>query len=229
MLFSAQESQAWLRILEPRLGGPAELRRRLFAHFTGFLVYHAARPVDVDAYYKDGLRLGDRVAQLKFAHDVFLSGALPELSDASLREAADELGVSEDGRAFVSLDARGFLDGAGHYLIYGSEYLCGLAARLTARYGRDYRQILKQFGVPTIFELELPFNLVSGHDVDQFVEIASRQEPTRRRRIHVPEVDFTFRLRHPLPPEYVLSHSHPEMILDPLLGMSPYRVDAGAP
>jgi hypothetical protein len=226
MLFAGEESAAWLSLVRPRTLDIDEVRERLFASFEGFRVYHAARPRDVDSYYKEGLKLGSQAAQLEWAAEVFLSGEFPEITREDLKAAGGGLGLNEDGQAFVSLDARGYLSGAGHYLIYGSEHVCGIAASLTRRFGRDYRQVLKRFGTPTIFECRLPFELVSSGDLDQFLEVAVAQEPTSRRKRHLPEVDFTFRLRFPLPPECVLAHKHPSTILDPLLRMTPYTWEA---
>jgi hypothetical protein len=157
------------------------------------------------------------------ARGIFLSERFPEITAEVLEASDDRLGLNEDGLAFVSLDPRGFVDGAGHYLIYGSEYLCGIAAGLSQRTGRDYRQVLKEFGVPTIFRMRLPFEWISERDLEQFVQVLYDWIPAMRLRRGVPIVDFTFRLRRALPADCVLSHTHPRRIVDPLLGMTTYE------
>jgi hypothetical protein len=186
-------------------------------------VYHAARPVSVRSFYENGLLLGDHATQRMMAGRIFLSERFPEITVDLLEASEDRLGLNEDGLAFVSLDPRGFIDGAGHYLIYGSEYLCGVAAGLSQRTGRDYRQVLKECGVPTIFRMRLPFEWISERDLEQFVQLLYEYIPAMRVRRGVPKVDFTFRLRRALPADCMLSHRHPIRIVDPLLGMTPYE------
>jgi hypothetical protein len=227
MLFSWRKSHTWVPILGPRRGGATALRRRLPSLFDGVLVYHAARPVNVRTYYQRGLLLGDHLAQRAMARRIFLSREFPELTNEAFQAADCRLLPIEDGQAFVSLDSRGFLDGAGHYLIYGSEYLCGLAAGLSAH--RDYRQVLKRRGIPTIFRLRLQFGMVSDSDLTAFADLLYEHIPVIRSRMGAPQIDFTFRLRSPLPARCVLSHVHPRLIVDPLLGMTPYNLGARRP
>lgn len=224
MLFSWKNTRTWAPILGPRRGGNAGLHSRLRQSFDGLLVYHAARPTDVRNYYVRGLLLGQRAVQFDVAREIFLTGDFPELTSEMLVAADDRKEPTEDGQAFVSLDDRGFFNGAGHYLIYGSESLCGLAAGLASATGQDYRQVLKQRGTPTVFRLQLPFESIGERDFAEFIQLVYDEIPRVRRRMQVREVDFTFRLRRVLPPACVLSHVHPRRVADPLLRMMPYTV-----
>lgn len=159
---------------------------------------------------------------MKQAHEIFLSGEFPEISAACIDAAAAGIPDVDDGRVFVSLDDTDFLEFASHYLIYGSEFICAIAAGLSRTSARDYRQVLKRWGTPTIFRLKLPLGAISESDRNQFVEALSQQVPHVRRRRPVPAIDFTFRLRSGLPADSVLGHRHPERVLDPFLGMRPY-------
>jgi hypothetical protein len=210
-------------ILVPRRGGLLGLRSRLLASFEGLIVYHAARPISVRTFYERGLLLGDRATQMIAAREIFLSGRFPELTADALEASGDRFTLNEDGQAFVSLDSRGFVDGAGHYLIYGSEHLCAIAAGLSELTGRDYRQVLKEFGVPTVFRMKLPLEWVNEHELGQLVQLLHEWIPWVRRKRDAPSVDFTFRLRRALPADCVLSHVHPSRIVDPLLGMTQYE------
>lgn len=226
MLFSWTDSSSWRRLLEamPVRCSVHILQSRMRTAFDGVLVYHAARPRDVVTYYKRGLVLGSHADQKARAREIFLSGEFPELTEGSLAAAEDDIiPPIDDGRAFVSLDATGFIEYAGHYLIYGSEYLCGLAAGLTTVHGRDYRQVLKRFGIPTVFRLRLPFEAISESDASQLAQVLHSQRRRGRSGLAAPTIDFTFRLRQALPPECVLGHYHPDQVLDPLLGMNPYH------
>lgn len=224
-LFSWTDAVTWQRLVNatPVPCTVETLRARLETVFEALLVYHAARPTTVIAYYERGLLLGSHAEQKARARDIFLSGEFPELTEEHLDAAETRILPVDDGCAFVSLDPAGFLEYAGHYLIYGSEYLCGLAANLNNANGRDYRQVLKRLGIPTVFCLRLPFDAISESDFKNFAHVVHEQLPRARRRLSVPEIDFTFRLRQPLPPECVLEHFHPKRVMDPLLGMIPYH------
>jgi len=222
VLFSWHDRRTWLPILGPRRAGTAGLLRRMHQSFDGVRVYHAARPTDVSSYYQRGLLLAQEAEQLEAARRIFLSGDFPELTSKMVEAAAEHLKPSEEGQAFVSLDDRGLFREAAHYLIYGSESLCGLAAGLTTAASRDYRQVLKQRGTPTLFRLQLPFEFIGERDLAEFVQLVYHAIPSVRIRKRVDQVDFTFRLRTPLPPACVISHVHPRRMLDPLLGMTIY-------
>jgi len=98
----------------------------------------------------------------------------------------------------------------------------GLRASLHRASGRDYQQVLKRFGIPTVFRLKLPFDKISESDLKSFAQEVHKQLPSARRGLAAPEIDFTFRLRQPLPPECVLGHFHPERVIDPLRSMALY-------
>lgn len=66
----------------------------------------------------------------------------------------------DDGKVYLCLDDRIIFATAGHYLIYDSEYLCSIATALIEVPSIDYRQILKSFGDPTVFEVNLPWSLI---------------------------------------------------------------------
>ena len=109
-------------------------------------VYHAARPIDVDAYYHQGIRLADHVSLTAAAHRIFRSGEFPELDEAAFQRAVQRLSGIDNERIYTGLDDRDFLENCGHYLIYGSEHICGIAAALSRNHVTDYRQILKRYG-----------------------------------------------------------------------------------
>lgn len=221
--FSWRDSTTW-HVLSDRLRCPTSraVRVQLQELFDGAIVYHAARPADVMSYYRQGLMLNNRAALRARAREIFLSGEFPELTEADLAAADAESSSIDDDQAFVSLDDAHLVTAAGHYLIYGSEFLCGIAAALGGPHGRDYRQVLKRFGVPTVFRLRLPFVAVSKGDFAAFVDAVHHRLSQPRDDRDVPGIDFTFRLRQPLPRECVLGHFHPHRIVDPLLGMTPY-------
>lgn len=197
------------------------IAKLLVSSFAGVRVFHAARPADPQSYYRTGLQLANYVEQETIARRIFLNERFPEVSESRLAAAIAELTNFDNHRAFVSLDSTDFLESAGHYLIYGSEYLCSIAALLG---GVRLQQELKRHGRPTIFQLTLPFDFVSDSDLGELADVVGRElAGVRRGRLPLP-IDFTFRLNRPLPPECVLAHEHPQRIIDPLQGFVPYIV-----
>lgn len=116
----------------------------------------------------------------------------------------------DTGRLYLVMDDRGLTDSAGHYLLYGSEWVqCVL--------GFEAHETLRRRGVPTILSVELPLSMVTSHEREQLAE-ALLQEWTRikvNRPDWVPELDFSFCLRVDIPGAMIVDHHHPEIICDP--------------
>jgi hypothetical protein len=230
MRFVWEDTDTWQPLVK-KTGGrrqtPVSMLKAVRETYRDLTVFHAARPLKVDTYYREGLRLADHTKQTSVARTIFLSGKFPEIDEAAFKTAAEQLSDIDNGQSYVSLDKRTFLKDCGHYLIYGSEHVCGIAASLTRNGLRDYRQVLKQFGRPTIFTISLPINTASEADLLEFAELLHEWVPRVRARRRPPKVDFTFMLHINLPSEFILSHDHPTVIIDPLLPMQPvYHYDA---
>jgi hypothetical protein len=225
VLFSWVDRQSWqplVTAMPHRVRAPAVVRSLLMNHYAGVQVYHACRPERVESYYEDGLKVLNRESVFAKARDVFLSAEFPDLDEQALSDACSTVSDIDDGRSFVALDHRDFVEYCGHYMIYGSETLCGIAASLGRGTGQDYRQVLKQVGIPTLFRLCLPFAAISDAYLADLVEAIRREiRPVRRGR-EPARIDFTFRVKGALPAACVLDHSHPTISRDPLLGMSTY-------
>lgn len=192
--------------------------------YSGITVFHAARPADVGSYYRYGLRLCHHIELTDTARAIFLSEEFPEINERIFDAAVKGLNGIDDGKSYVTLDDRYFLKHSGHYLIYGSEHICGIAAGLSRNGGKDYRQVLKRFGRPTIFKLSLPFTLIDQSDSSDLAELVHEWVPRVRAGRLPTEIDFTFLLRQALPPASIITHEHPRIIIDPLLPMHPeYR------
>jgi hypothetical protein len=131
------------------------------------------------------------------------------------------LNGNDHGKSYATLDDSYFLSHSGHYLIYGSEHICGIAAGLSGTGIKEYRQVLKR---PTIFKLSLPFTLIDDADFAELAEVVHQWVPRVRAGRRPTEIDFTFLLQQSLPPRSVISHQHPMVIRDPILPMQPeYR------
>jgi len=95
--------------------------------------------------------------------------------------AGDPLAIAASARIVVADIVAGLPLANARHLIYGSEHLCAIAAGLSERTGRDYRQVLKGFGVPTVFRMKLPLEWVNEHDLGQLVDLLHEWIPWVRR------------------------------------------------
>lgn len=225
MRFIWKEPLSWTALLERTSGhrqSVLTILRILREAYDAIEVYHAARPIDVDTYYRQGILLADHVNLTATAHRIFRSGEFPELDEAAFEIAVEQLSGIDNSRIYTGLDDRHLLEHCGHYLIYGSEHVCGIAAALSRNHVRDYRQILKRSGRPTMFRISLPFHMVADSDLLELgallLEWARRIRAGRRPS----KINFTFTLRASLPPSCIIGHEHPEIIKDPLLPMQPF-------
>jgi hypothetical protein len=80
--------------------------------------------------------------------------------------------TTREGVAHLSLDDKHLIEHCGHYLIDGSEYLMVVAAELRIMTGRDFFPSLRREGVPTVFECEVPVNMIADHGSMNLLVIA---------------------------------------------------------
>ena len=189
-------------------------------------LFHGCRPVDVTSYYTCGLKPLDCTHANAAAYTTFLSGASPELTRADVDAAIAEVGPDlREGRVYFCFDGRELVEYCGHYLIYGSEYLCAVGASLMRLHQRrdgwspDYREALKRVGIPTLFVVDLPLillrrsaireiaeALLAGVDLTQGVADGALQEaPADRSGFWTDQV---------VPTAHIAGHTHPECIPD---------------
>lgn len=199
--------------IEPDSEAAWRLASRLEQEYSSFVAYHACRPLDVASYYRDGVGIASHSDLLQLALCIFADGTFSEISPEDVLAAAQDMPSTSDARLYVALDDRHIINWCGHYLLYGSEYVTGIAAGLMRRYGRDYRQYLKSFGRPTVFELQIPLDWMSG---DCLAELASVMSRAVFHNNVACEEDFTVTLHRHVPPEFIRLHSHPKVIRDPL-------------
>lgn len=191
---------------------------RLIGHFIAMRACHATRSADLAAYYTKGLRPLDPEAVHAIAREIFLGGEFTELTDTHLDEAIKAVGSDlREGRVFFEANERLLIEDAGHYLLYGGEYLIAVAAHLP-RY-RDYRQILKRSGEPTMFVCDVPFADIGGHTVLEFAGAALEMMFQELLDGEDFEPDWHrgagFCIHHPLAPASIVGHYHPTNMRDP--------------
>lgn len=225
MLFAWNDSRSWGN-LTTLLAGRRKPRRDLVtiltSQYEGVLVYHGCRVPNVNVYYVGGLQCSSSASLDKQAYECFLTEEFPEITPEKLKAITASLGKRDDGRIYACLDRRHLIRDAGHYLIYGSERLCAIAAELTTQGSRDYRQVLKRRGLPTLLHVALNWESVSDSDFEEFSELLAKNLSAIFAGHSLPVEMFTFEWWTDLPGSAILSHEHPSRIVDPLLGMAPY-------
>jgi hypothetical protein len=133
----------------------------------------------------------------------------------------------DEGKLFLAIDPRGFIDESGHYLIHGSEYVQDLIANLPVPESRweELRAGLRARGRATILRCQIPrewvtvpTGLVTSMLVDHAWSITNG-------RCSPQWLEDTVTLRHPVPPEMVVGVCHPVRIKDPHAGYRKWNED----
>lgn len=91
------------------------------------------------------------------------------------------------------------------------------------RYGfRDYKEVLKRIGRPTVVSLKLSIMEIDQDDLDQFCDVIFTNIKQAGNSRTMSLIDFTFRLSRDLAPASIVEHYHPTKILDPVRNRIPY-------
>lgn len=196
-----------------------ELAERLLDQYRAIRACHGTSAPTLDSFYEQGLRPLVAEEFHDQARKLFLSGEYPELSEANLQSAMENVGpVTREGRVYFEANERFLIEMCGHYMLYGSEYLTALAANLGGT--RDYRRVLRKRYDPTLFVCDVPLEDLHPGTVAEFAGIALEsifQElldgPT-----YAPDKwrGSGFSIRVPLEPSCIVGHYHPTITRDPL-------------
>ena len=216
----------WLDVvLEPRLLVDIDTAVDLLAEALSGAVlraFHGCRVDDAGTFHADGIRLNDPA---KLTEEV--RRIVAEEEDLAWRRATIERDLAawdarerDTGRLYVCADDQPQLDRNGHYMLYGSEWI-------SAFLGFSGHRALRRRGVPTMIELDLPFELATLNTRREFARKLLQEwvrvlvnDPT-----FVPKLDFTLILRIDLPPSMIVSHYHPEVLKDPFSRYSRFQTE----
>jgi len=178
------------------------------ANYTHLRAYHACRLLDIETYKKEGI--------VPLVEQSAIEYAIKTLSDERLtedrvRKKAEEIWIgygSNIHRVWLALEQSELLEEAGHYLIYGSEFLNAVAGHLLCR------NKLKEIGRPTIIVCDVPLNKISDTWTNG-LEQAIKDEETSSCSIAVDCVA----------PEDIVDFIYPTgYVVDPILGCTKYRL-----
>lgn len=202
-----------------RLPSATSIHKRL-SEYDGFISFHGTRPVDVESYYKSGLKIADLNELNETARKLLRSDRHPEITEEILENAIASASRFDEQKLFLVIDEREL---SGHYMIYGSEHICGIAASMVREAGFDCREILKRFGTPTLFRVCLPREIIPDEQLKDLADYMRTVVWETRKRKLPPSIDWTFTLKEPIPGAHIVDHTHPEKIPDPLTYYIPYR------
>lgn len=186
---------------------------RFIDHYDSVLAFHGCRPTRLAGYRRAGLRLCNIEKLNTLARRIF--GCGDEIDNAIADLAHDRFGYSyselNSARIFFCLSKQFLVEHCGHYLLYGSEYLLCIGARL----GR--KQELRNRGKATVVEVALPISILQRRDVR---ELCGRIIEEIFERVLDPQFrtlapNFGFEVRHPVPPECIVAFHHPTRIPNP--------------
>ncbi|MBR8279086.1 hypothetical protein [Burkholderia vietnamiensis] len=187
----------------------------LAKQYTHLKAFHGCRPVTLSSYYKHGLRGQDGDQLISFFREIFADVPASDL-DAAIA-SLDDRSTRERGAIWLVSDDREMIEEYGHYVIQGSEFLMALAATLgVSRSGEDYRFRLRERGVPTVLEIDLPVGFVNGDDIEEVAKLVLSvwgQAATKQRAGSSPSPCYV--VRRTIGAECIVGHVHPAKIRDP--------------
>jgi len=226
--YLVSDELGWLDgIIETTLGKPSDIKAllatRLRSTYRLFRAGHATRTDDLTPFYKSGLR----VLRPEEVHDrvrlLFLNGQHRSASEARLEAAISDVGgEGREGRLYFAAqeDSLYTREGsAGHYLIYGSEYLYCIAMRTAGTI--NAKKVLSGIGRPTMFVCDIPMCQIRDGTLEEFSGMMLEylfaglvdQIDTE---VLSPWSGSALSIRANVAPENIVGHYHPEQIFDPL-------------
>ncbi len=186
----------------------------LIQETLGLKVFHGCRPQSVDSYYKNGF-LVKKSEWLKNS----LFELFPDIGNDLKQKAFESvysLRKDEDVKTYFIADTARFINGgSGHYLIYGSEFILSATRFLEDRLNMPLIHRLKTTGVPTIFEVDIPYRLLTKSEIqDLACVLLSAWGKWHLFPQELYSIEFVVITREQLNAEHIVGHSHPETIMD---------------
>lgn len=131
-------------------------------------------------------------------------------------ESIYEMRSDENTKTYFICDTERLVNGgAGNYIIYGSEMLLCAARALEEELEKPLIDRLKSVGIPTIFEVNLSYELIPDFQIKDFARtlLAAwgnfHKFPEENRGI-----EFVVITNDKVLPEHIVNHYHPTKILD---------------
>lgn len=169
---------------------------------THIRVYHACRTENIESYIKYGIHTFDREQAYRMVYYTLRKCGIGKKEIVECFNKRWDCDIHHFNTICVSVSQEELLNLSGHYLVYGSEFICGMAADLFCQ------NRLKQIGIPTLFECHIDKAKFSQDDL-QLIENS---------KILNGYWDGGIYLRDDIFPEEIVGYNHPLMIYDSILG-----------
>jgi hypothetical protein len=193
------------------------------SYYTHYRAYHACRPRSVKSFYENGF-IGQNSNQLaKEFKDIFSD--VDQVVLQSIIENCARRGELERGEICFATSPKNLVERDGHYLIYGSEYIQAMTRELCEKKisSEDYMLRLKNYGRPTLFEVNVPQENIQSSQRIRFSGLLIAF--WGKNILGVQDlIDYQcFSSHSDIPPENIMTHFHPAVICDPLNENSAYK------
>jgi hypothetical protein len=234
-VFDWADAAAWRPMVAAsfaRMGDGTSLRRpdaalaaEMRARFPQLRAYHAARPLDLAPYLRDGIRPLTADGWRQLVADCFLADAPPpSLAAAVMAAAARQFALvgagmgQAAGRVHFCADARLLTERDGYHLLYGSLSLLAVAIQVDKAHGTDLKAILRRRGVPTIFVCRVATAEMEDAELAELARHLAHRLDGDPAHPSDPLLNFHFSLARPLPPDAILGHFQPPRVVDWVYG-----------
>ncbi|WP_108817882.1 hypothetical protein [Pseudovibrio sp. Alg231-02] len=204
---------------------------RLAHQYRALRAAHGTRTSNIESFYRSGLHrlCSDEMDQI--ASDLLVRPDHPSTTQKLLNDAICEVNAKgtggRDGFLYLCTDERELIDRAGHYLIYGSEYLYNLAIRAMDTWSAQ--RFLKSIGIPTMIVCDIPFADIPTYQQEYF---ATKCIERMFCDLLGQSISFghspAIILQQDLLPEHIVGHYHPSLISDPFNRHFPYNFEASS-
>lgn len=177
------------------------------SEYTYIRAYHACRTSNVEVYLEEGIHTFSRKQAYKIAHDTLVQCGIQEKEISRCFNKHWNNEIHHFDTICVSISKEDLLNISGHYLVYGSEFICGMAGDLFCQ------QKLKKIGVPTLFECHIdkskfPLGVIQTIENDEMTNGVW---------------DGGIYLRDDISADEIVDYIQPKKIYDPLLSCDYYR------
>jgi len=180
--------------------------------------FHGTRTDQVNQFYLEGLLALNSASARENILRIFSDAGCDEITEVIVDKAMSEVGLeTRENRVYFNFGEEFYPEEFGHYLLYGGEFICAVAAHFPG--ARDYRQCLKKIGLPTLFVCDVPIAMISEYQLlglaGSCLSIAFQMKTYGEDFCFDNERDFSVSIATNLPPSAIKGHYHPTNIRDP--------------
>ncbi|WP_024348125.1 hypothetical protein [Lacrimispora indolis] len=173
------------------------------SNYTHIKVYHTCRTLNIDSYIREGVHCFTKKEAYKEILEILLQCNISEKDILKCFNDHWNSGSDHFNCVYVNISKEELLNESGHYLVYGSEFVCGMASDLFCQHR------LKRIGIPTLIECNIAIEKIPG-EVRDFIE---------KNRYEDGAWDGGICLNSEIEPGEIVECIQPKKIYDPLMGI----------